>query len=353
MHTLTWLIWLGAALLVTGLATNPLYLLLALLAATLVYLACHTDSPLARAYRLFFVAGMVLWLMYILFSAVTIGGARGRTVLLELPQFTLPPLLGGITLGGRVTAEDLVWGAVRGLRIWVLLAIFGAFNALVDHYRLLRMAPRSLFHAGLATTIGISFVPQMVRAGTEIVEAQRLRGHRFRGPRSYVPLVAPLLASSLEKSIQLAEALDSRGYGRTREPDLAIGRRQFIVLGGLALISIGLFIWLYYGTIGLALALIGAGGGGLGVALHSLGRLAPRTTYRKARWRLRDTIVATAAGVCGVGWVILWLAGQGGLAYNPYPVLTFPSFDLRAGLLIVLLALPALYTGLDSAPNRN
>ena len=85
MNSLAWLAWLIAAVVVAGLTTNPLYLLLALLAAALVFLACRSDTPLARAYRLFFLAGMALWVGYVVFSVVTVGGARGRTVLATLP----------------------------------------------------------------------------------------------------------------------------------------------------------------------------------------------------------------------------------------------------------------------------
>lgn len=344
MHTLTWLAWLVAALMVTGLGTNPLYFLLALLAATLVFLACHADTPLARAYRLFFLAGLVLLIGYIVFSVVTIGGARGRTVLLQLPELTLPSLLGGVTLGGRVTAEDLAWGAVRGLRVWALIAIFGAFNALIDHYRLLRLAPRSLFHAGLVVTIAVAFVPHTLRAIGEIMEAQRVRGHRFRGPRSFAPLVAPLLASSLEKSIQLAEALDARGYGRTRAGDRALGRHQLAVIAGLLLLSAGLFGWLYYGGGAAlpALALLAAGATIMGLALRELGQLIPRTIYRRERWHHRDSVIVAAAFGCAAGWIALRLLG-GRLDYNPYPVITTPPFDPLAGILVTLLAVPALF----------
>lgn len=351
MNTLTWLAWLAAALVVTGLANNPFYLLLALLAATLVFLACHADTPLARAYRLFFLIGLALWLGYIVFSVVTVGGARGRTALLTLPSLTLPPLLGGITLGGPATAEDLAWGAVRGLRVWTLMVIFGAFNALVDHYRLLRLAPRSLFHAGLAVTIAVTFVPQTLRAIAEIAESQRVRGHRFRGPRSFMPLVSPLLASSLEKSIQLAEALDARGYGRTSAVDLLFSLRQLGTIAGLLLLGAGLFAWLYYGAAAgpAALALMGIGGLALALSLRALGRLVPRTAYRRERWRRRDSIVLAAALGCAVGWVALRLAGGSGLIYNPYPLVTLPAFDPLAGLLVVLLAVPALMSDQKSA----
>jgi energy-coupling factor transport system permease protein len=342
MHTLTWLAWLAAAVLVAGLTTNPLYLLLALLSATLVFVACHGDTPLARAYRLFFLVGLLMWIGYVVFSVVTVGGARGQTVLARLPMLTLPPLLGGITLGGPITAEDLAWGALRGMRLWTLLTIFGAFNALVNHYRLLRLAPRSLFHVGLAVTLAVSFVPQTLRAIGEIIESQRVRGHRFRGPRSYLPLVAPLLASSLEKSIQLAEALDARGYGRTRDIDIRIGRRQLGLLAGLMLLGFGVFGWLYYGRGApqAAAALLGAAL--LGVGLRSLGRLVPRTTYRRERWHRRDAAVLLGAAICATGWVALWTNGVW-LAYNPYPRISAPPFEPIAGLLVALLTIPALF----------
>jgi energy-coupling factor transport system permease protein len=353
MHTRTWLAWLAAALLLTSLSNNPLYMLLALLAATLVFLVCHGDTPLARAYRLFFLIGLGLWISYIVFSVVTIGEARGRTLLLTLPALTLPSLLGGITLGGRVTAEDLAWGATRGLRVWTLMVIFGSFNALVNHYRLLRLAPRSLFHAGLAVTIAVAFVPQTLRAIATIAESQRVRGHRFRGPRSYIPLVAPLLASSLEQSIQLAEALDARGYGRTLAADRLFGRRQIGVIGGLLLLGAGLFGWLYYGA-GAALpslALLCAGVLALALALRALGQLVPRTVYRRERWHRRDSVVFAAMIGCAAGWIALRTLGVGGLIYNPYPLLSLPSFAPEAGVFVALLAAPALF-GPASAEER-
>jgi energy-coupling factor transport system permease protein len=320
--------------------------------ATLVFLLCHTQTPLARAYRLFFLAGLALWAGYVVFSVVTVGGARGRTVLFELPALALPPLLGGITLGGTVTAEDLAWGAMRGLRVWTLLAIFGTFNALVDHYRLLRLMPRSLFHAGLAVTIAVTFVPHILHSITEVVESQRVRGHRFRGPRSYVALVSPLLAGSLERSIQLAEALDARGYGRTRATDIALGRQQIGAIAGLLLLSGGLFAWFYYGARAVlpALALVGAGATALALALRALGQLVPRTTYRRERWRERDSIVVAAALIGTAGWIALRLT-DGGLLYNPYPVLTPPPFHPIAGLLLLTLAAPALF-GPARGPQR-
>lgn len=353
MHTFSWLVWLAAALAATGLSNNPLYLLLAMLAATLVFAVWREARPAARAYRLFLLGGLALWLGYVLFSVVTVGGARGRTVLARLPELTLPALLGGVTLGGPLSAEDLAWGALRGLRIWMLLVLFGTFNALVDHYRLLRMAPRSLFHAGLVVTVAVTFVPHLLGALDEIREAQQVRGHRFRGLRSFAPLLGPLLAGSLERSVQLAEALDARGYGRTRAADLALGRQQSAVLLGLLLLGAGLFVWFYYGAAGgpAGPLLGGAGALLLLLALRALGRLVPRSVYRRERWRPRDTLALLILLGGAAGLAALRLLGAGGLSYSPYPLLAAPPFDPLAGLLFCALAAPALLRPPD-APAR-
>jgi energy-coupling factor transport system permease protein len=286
----------------------------------------------------------------VLFSVVTVGGGRGQTALLALPSYTLPALLGGVTLGGAVTAEDLAWGAVRGLRIWTLLVIFGAFNALINHYRLLRLAPRSLFHVGLVVTIALTFVPQVIRALSEIRDAQRLRGHRFRGPRTYLPLVAPLLAGSLEKSIQLAEALDARGYGRTSASDAVRGLAQVWVIVGILLLGAGLFSWLYYGaaTALPALLLIGSGGVLLTLAFRAFGRLVSRTIYRRERWRRRDSVVVVTVCGCVLGLVALRMTDVA-LNYNPYPVISAPPFNPLTGALLLLLGIPALLNGRPTA----
>jgi energy-coupling factor transport system permease protein len=368
MHTLTWLLWLCAALAAVTLAPSPLYTLLLFLVAALVFAAwgasgtATTAAPAEKPamyvgpssavpYGAFIRLGALVFLGYLLFSIITVGGARGATVLLRLPQLRLPALLGGIALGGPITAEALAWGATRGMQIWALLAIFGAFNTLVSHYRLLRLAPRALFHAGLAVTIAVGFVPHTLRAIATIIEAQRVRGHRFRGPRSALPLLAPLLAGSLEKSVQLAEALDARGYGRTRPGDLALSRQQAAALAGLLLLGAGVFTWLYYGArYGLpAAGLCMAGALLLLAALRALGRLVPRTSYRRERWRPRDSAVAVAAALCVAALIAMRLSNPLALVYYPFPRISRPPFDPRAGVALLLLAAPALFAGSRSS----
>jgi energy-coupling factor transport system permease protein len=228
---------------------------------------------------------------------------------------------------------------VGGVRLWALILVFGAFNAVVDHYSLLRRTPRMLFHAGLATTIALAFVPQVIMQLGAIRDAQRIRGHRFRSWRDGLPLVVPLLSGGLERSIQLAEAMDARGYGRTAPAD-GTHRLEIVLIGGLTLLALGLYFgftgdargWL---AVGAALLLVGA-------VLYRYGAAVSRTRYLRERWRGRDTIAALASLVLLVALTWLRLERAGGLLYTPLPRVTLPAFEPATGALLLLLSVPAL-----------
>src|SRR5207249_4207769 len=117
----------------------------------------------------------------------------------------------------------------------------------------------------------------------------------------------------------LAEALDARGYGRTRADDLRFGRQQLGAIAGLLLLGAGLFGWLYYGSAAALPALILLCGGLIVTALsmRALGQLVPRTVYRRERWHRSDYLVLAAAIGCAAGWIALRTLGAGALIYNP------------------------------------
>jgi energy-coupling factor transport system permease protein len=138
---------------------------------------------------------------------------QGLTVLVDGPSV---PVLGNVD----VTLEALVYGAVAGLRVLVVLLAFALYSACVDPDRVLRMvarvAPRSALTASLATRS----VPLLVRDGRRLSEAYVLRagarpagGARERLDRA-ATLTRALGAGALERSVELAAALEVRGYGR-------------------------------------------------------------------------------------------------------------------------------------------
>jgi energy-coupling factor transport system permease protein len=119
-----------------------------------------------------------------------------------------------------VTGEELSNGGFQALRLAAVGLAFAAYALLLDHDRLLQaagFARRSVLAAGLATR----FVPTLERDAAGLVEALRGRGIEVRGLHGRARLLSPLLAGSLERSLNLAEAMEARGFGRpgrTRVP---------------------------------------------------------------------------------------------------------------------------------------
>jgi energy-coupling factor transport system permease protein len=119
------------------------------------------------------------------------------------------PVLGALD----VTREELAIAAVNGGRLAAVALAFSAYALLVDHDRLvgaLGFARRSALTAVLATRL----VPTLERDAAGLREAVRGRGVAVQGLRGHARLVSPLVAGSLERALNLAEAMEVRGFGR-------------------------------------------------------------------------------------------------------------------------------------------
>jgi hypothetical protein len=95
----------------------------------------------------------------------------------------------------------------------VLIAVWAIFASVIRPGELLQRLPGPLRPAGVAGLIALTMLPNLVRALGEISEAQAVRGRTVRRLHDLVPLAVPLLSLSLERGLQLAEALAARGYG--------------------------------------------------------------------------------------------------------------------------------------------
>ncbi len=203
-HPVAWLAWLAAASLPALSTRNPLYLSLLLLAVGVTNLALGRANPIARSWGAFVRFGVTLWLLTIPFTALT--SHYGTVVLFRLPA-SWP------VIGGPITLEAILYGVTGGLALISLLMVFATFNIAVDQARLLRMTPGFVYQAGVVAGIAVAFVPQMVASWQAIREAQQVRGHKVRGIRDLLPLLLPLLVTSLERAMQLAESMEARGFG--------------------------------------------------------------------------------------------------------------------------------------------
>src|SRR5439155_23038804 len=131
---------------------------------------------------------------------------NGDTVLLRL----------GELFGHRfdITLEATLFGLVAALRVIVLITAFGLFNAIVDPAELLRAVRRVSYRSALTASLATRLVPVLARDAARMGDAARCRARP--APRTAVARAA--LASSLERAVDVAAALELRGYGSAVKP---------------------------------------------------------------------------------------------------------------------------------------
>jgi energy-coupling factor transport system permease protein len=151
------------------------------------------------------------------------------------------PVLGPLGL----TGEELESALLAASRLVAVGLAFAAYALLLDHDRLVQaagFARRSALSVALATRL----VPTLERDARGLIEALRGRGVSVEGVRGHALLLSPLLAGSLERGLNLAEAMEARGYGRpgaTRAPRPR-GRYDRIALAGAVLLVVAGALWL-------------------------------------------------------------------------------------------------------------
>jgi len=201
-----------AALLLAGLAAAALLanriVSVAAIAAVLLVVCLHAPAGRRRLYLVGALgSGLAVFVVTPFVSQI------GYHVLWSGPTI---PVFGTLD----VTREELRIGLFQGLRLTAVALAFAAYALLLDHDRLVQaagFARRSVLAVALATRL----VPTLERDASGLSEALRGRGVEVTGVRGRATLLAPLLAGSLERALNLAEAMEARGYGRpgaTRAP---------------------------------------------------------------------------------------------------------------------------------------
>ncbi len=334
-----WLAWLVAASVAVFVTSNPFYLATACLAGLVVYESLPGGRR-RRAYGLIIKIGLFFALLSIPFNVLT--GSSGATGLVDLPRLSFPGWLGGVTLGGRITAEAALYAAGRALRLVALLMFAAAFNVGVDHYRLLRRVPAALRQLGVVATVAVLLLPQALAQGRQIVEAQRLRGRRMRSLRDAGAFVVPVLAGALERSIQRAESLEARGFGSASSDYVGDIRTKALVLAAAGLSATGIGLYLYEGALP-ALALIAAAGAAVIFALHLRGDSVETTRYSHDPLSQASILVLGSSLVSLALLLVMRAGGLGDVAYYPYPVATMPELHPLAVVAFLLLLAPVPY----------
>ncbi len=338
-HAVTWLLWALAGAATVQLAPSPVYVALVIGLAALVVEVHRLDTAMARAFPLLLALGVAFALLRVVLTALTTHGVGH--VLFTTPEGTLPQILGGFTVGGTVEAPVVLQAASEGLAVVGVLAVFGAFNAVVSHHELVQATPRAFHEPGLVATVGLAFVPSTMIAIQQTREADLARtgGHRV-GRRRMVRQLLPVLESGMERAVHLAESMDSRGFARTRG-----GPRERAAgwCGLAALLSLAACFVALVGRSPRTASLLGGLGVVLLVAAIVLASQASRLTrYRPRRLTSTDGAVAALVWLAPLGLVVLDRVSDPALRWVTNPP-SFPEFSPVVAVVIVLLGVPAAF----------
>jgi len=224
---------LGAVALSTE---HPLVLAAALTAVVGSGLLAGLGLELARLARFAIPFALLVTVVNVLVSS------EGSTLLVR----------GATVLGHRfdVTLEAIAAGGLAGLRIAALVMAFGLFSACVDPDELLRLFRRLSYRSALTATLATRLVPVIARDASRMGDAARCRPEA----PGRLAVARSALAGTLDRAVDVAAALEVRGYSaaaRPRSAPRAWSRHDRRVAAAAAL------------TAGVALALAFAGAGGV------------------------------------------------------------------------------------------
>jgi energy-coupling factor transport system permease protein len=335
LHPVTWVVWVAAVVVALTTTRNPWLLAAVLLLVGLVLVQQRriargrTDAPVPTVEIGVLRFGLVVVTTSAIFNMLMVH--VGEHVLL-----TLPPAIP--LLGGSLTLEALLFGALNGLVLAGLFAAFSVINHVLPVRALLRLVPRAYYPAAVVMSIAVTFAPSALQQIRQVREAQAVRGHRMQGVRAWLPLLVPLLEGSLERSMQLAEAMMARGFAAGEAA--ADWRPQLLMLAGLGTWLLGWLARLAWQQELLGWTLLLSGTLLLVAGLWLAGRQHPHTVYRPETWHWQDGIVIGAAVVAASAYVAPWPGlDRAPLFYYPYPALVWP--EVSVPLLLATLGLGA------------
>ena len=159
----------------------------------------------------------------------------GLTVIVRLGDL---PLLGHTD----ITLEATVYGLILGLRAIALLLCGALYTVAVDPDEVLGLLRRVSPRSALTATIATRMVPVLLRDSRRLADAQRCRPGP---PPGRATLLRAASAGVFDRALDIAAALEVRGYGLVRRPTTTrrrpVGRHDVAfaaAAGALAILAI-------------------------------------------------------------------------------------------------------------------
>ena len=163
-----------------------------------------------------------------------------------------------LNAGYIILPGNVEFAAAMTLRFVVLVESFSVFF-LTTSPDLLGLALEEShvpYEFSFAFTTAVRFVPVLAEEAQTIMDAQKARGlelekgNFMKRIRNYIPVLIPLIVSAIRRSLELAEAMESRAWGATKKRTnlygLTLHKGDVILLAiSVGVLAVAVFVWLF------------------------------------------------------------------------------------------------------------
>jgi energy-coupling factor transport system permease protein len=203
------LAWVLSVMIAALLFEHPLYLAALFLATVPMALM----ASIGRQWLSLMLLSSLIGLGIMIVNAIVIN--QGSTVLVEA-TFSVPTL--GVP---RITMEAIFFAITMALRLVIIVSAFAVFSFSIhpDDQMLALIQLRIPYKSVLVASLATRFVPALFEDLDRLTAVQQsrglelARGSLIRRVRNRATVLVPLLANSLERCVQIAEAMEARAFG--------------------------------------------------------------------------------------------------------------------------------------------
>ena len=175
----------------------------------------------------------------------------------------LRSMRGGLFLGIFIFVMNTVFGTALvlsiafALRFFTIMSAFSFFfmTTSADDLGLALDQIHVPYSISFTFTTAVRLVPTMAVDAQTVVDAQRSRGleldkgNLLKRVRNYIPILIPLIISAIRRSVELAEALESRAFGatehRTAIVTLKLHFADYVAIIG-TILGLALAVYVYF-----------------------------------------------------------------------------------------------------------
>lgn len=208
LHPSCKIIWAFAIVLGSFLIEDPILLFILFLSTIPFAIA----AKVLKGWSFFIKFALVLSIMLIIINVLA--SQHGSHIIYEINGI---PIFENV----KITMESLFFSFGMVLRLLSTISVFSLLTLTISPDELLHIALRLKipYRTVITTSIATRFIPTLIKDIDRIQDSLKSRAYKIneggliKKIKRRAILIPPLLSNSLERSIQSAEAMESRGFG--------------------------------------------------------------------------------------------------------------------------------------------